>query len=178
MKQKICIILLLLFKLNASYSQKTIKEYWDSKHKLVRIEYQVNAAGVYNGFYRTYYAIGGYEKTGFYTNGQKTGLWSDYKKGASKPYWQVKLVFVDGDVYKLMEKEWFDFGVNSGKLRQWTEWDATKKAQDYGQPENFNNGFLVTRYVVYSTSQNGYIKLRDFEFGKYDRTYDENGVLQ
>ena len=127
--------------LNKSYSQKTLKEYYDIFNTQIKEELQVNAYGLGEGFYKSYYKRGGFKETGFYSKGKMTGLWSYYSEGATKPYQQWKF---DNQGRKIMYKNWYS-GHLTGKLEEWTEWS---------QEETDENGYpLITKHILYTDNE-------------------------
>ena len=152
MKQKFCILLLLLFSFYASFSQKTIRDYWDYKKTKIKEEVQMNAMGQGQGFYRSYYYRGGFKETGFFTNGKKTGLWSQYREGATKPWYQSNMIYSNGYQYKTMEKYWFEDGPDAGKLKEWKEWDVSKYRE--GGADILEGEFLKVKHVLYINTWN------------------------
>lgn len=152
MKQKFYILLLLLFSFYASFSQKTIRDYWDYKKTKIKEEVQMNAMGQGQGFYRSYYYRGGFKETGFFTNGKKTGLWSQYREGATKPWYQSNMIYSNGYQYKTMEKYWFEDGADAGKLKEWKEWDVSKYRE--GGADFLEGEFLKVKHVLYINTWN------------------------
>ena len=196
MKQKFYILLLLLFSFYASFSQKTIRDYWDYKKTKIKEEVQMNAMGLGQGFYRSYYYRGGFKETGFFTNGKKTGLWSQYREGATKPWYQSNMIYGYGETgeghqYKTMEKYWFENGPDAGKLKEWKEWDVSKYRKGGGA--HFLEGeFLKVKHVVYINTWNDdgnvypikYMMRYDFDVRetlplekRYYKEYNKNGTF-
>ncbi len=137
MNKKIIFILLLVIAQD-SFSQKILREYYDYNKRHLKEERQMGSLGMENGFYRAYYQSGGFKRTGFFINGTKTGLWSYFGEGASKPYEQWKF---DNVGNKIMYKSWFTGGPDTGKLSEWKEWSNTE-VNEQGYP-------LVTKHIVY-----------------------------
>ncbi|MCX6313594.1 MAG: hypothetical protein NTX08_02520 [Sphingobacteriales bacterium] len=191
MKLKLYIFLLLQLAFNISFSQRTIREYWDYKKTKIQEEVQVNAMGNNHGFYRSYYRIGGYRETGFYTNGIKTGLWSEYREGSTKPWYQSSMIYSNGHQYTTMTKEWFEQGSDAGKLKEWKEWDISEyRDRNNPQDVDYESEFLKVKHIRYiNQDQRDYNPIKYMIWFDLDirktlpiekrgyKKYNENGTL-
>lgn len=169
MRKYIYILLLLLSTFNTSYSQKVIKEHWDRAKKQLKAEWFVNSMGSPDGFYKSYYQRGGQNETGFYKDGKKNGLWTQYRENATKPWHQFRIYNgrdMDGydHQYVTMEKFFFESGSDAGKLKSWTEWDVSEFAEDWGFNGQSGDGHLIVKNIRYWSSSNGYFLADDMDF--------------
>lgn len=73
--RKVCLLVVLLVNVSA-FGQKVMREYYNNF--LVQYEWQVDANGVKQGYFRSYATDGTLYEAGNYNKGEKSGTWTTY----------------------------------------------------------------------------------------------------
>ena len=165
---KVITILLASLSLSTSaFSQKLVKDYWDSGKTKLQAEYYEDANGKSNSTYKCYFYEGGLYMNGQLKNNYPIGKWTEYYPDGKIHY--IKIHTSTGN---------FNTGVINGKIISYYENGKTIRYE-----KNLKDGDPVGEYKEYDvngtlTTEGNYVNGVLERIGESKRIYDEEQAFK